>query len=446
MLAEFIRALEKKYNLINIAFEKTFRKKALLELSDSEFGGIVFISLDEYETILQYKNEFSNIFFEEDSYLLLWVCRCLYFKNNQSMLSLMNKYISNVCNITRGNLNTYKLNGWDVHILYVYQLANYNFANGIIPHAYIWKFDVKYIFDYFQNLYNDLSPNGKYILKIGSFLHDIGVITGVKDHEVNGIPLTEKCYKELGIAELQYKKSGVTLNDEEIIIAIKAMVGNHQIINQISAEVSDKYIFEKIFNIKNEFSFSKNLNEIYINDFVKIMSILAISDMMAVDDSLLSKEKFCELKDSISFLNDVIKHSIYKRDTTKYGIKRLVSLLKDDLKKDADNVIYNILCEQYSNKDDIIDFLYNVKFMSYAMAAIKPLENIEKSLRLIDVCMKIYIKSDIPIQNLTIKFDPNIDNNKLGVILNHPSNYIITNKLLEYSIKNEEYTIEIKCQ
>lgn len=445
MLTHQIRTLGQKYGLVDLSFEKMFRNKALGNVDETQFYGKINILSNEYDFIMQYKNEFANLFFEEDSYWLLWVCKCLYIGQN-SILSILNEYIAKVCKITRGNLNTYKLNGWDVHILYVYQLVNYNFPKCIVPNAYSWNFEVNEIFCHFHNIYQSLSSDAQFILRLGSFLHDIGVTMGVKDHEIKGMPLTEQYYCEIGINKSLLNQNSVNLEEIEIIEAIRAMVGNHQIINQISAEASDKFIYEKMNIIKKNFSFSERLIFLYNKYFVGMMSVLAISDMMAVDDSLLSKEKFQELKEAYVFLDHIVKYGNYKRDSKIYGLKRLIALLKDDLKQNADNIILNMLYNMNDKGAEIIDFLYNVKFMSYAMAAIKPLENIEKSVRLIETCMEIYKLSSIPLKELVIKFDPDIDNKKLNATLEQSAKSIVLKKLIVYAINNEEKIIEIICK
>lgn len=441
---QIIKNIGKKYNLVNVHFEKMFRNIALGKISQMEFQGNIHISLNDYYSIMYYRSEFAKLFFDKDSHWLLWVCRCLY-RENRSILSYLNEYISKICKITRGKLNTYKLYGWDVHILYVYQLVSYNFPRCIIPTAYSWSFDVSYIFKYFFDIYCSLSIDAKFILKIGSFLHDIGVTLSVKDHEKKGVPLTEYYYCELGIDDSLLNQYNISLNITEIIVALRAVVGNHQIINQVSSEASDKYIYEKINTAKKSFEFSRRLLELYNKDFVGIMSILAVSDMMAVDDSLLSMEKFEEIKEANSFLEHIITYNDYKRDFNVYGLKRIVSFLKDELKPIANEVILGLLQNECSSSKNVIDFIYNVKNMSYAMTAIKPLGDIVKTVRLIEVCLEIYNLSEIPLQELVIKFDPNINNERLEIILEQPADIIVAKEMLIFAIDNIKYTIEITC-
>lgn len=444
MLVNTIRNLGIKYNLMDIDFEKVFRDRALR--IDNIFDSLLNIEIsdEEFYIISKEKSNFFKLFFEKDSSKLFWVCRCLY-RNNISILAYLNDYIKNICNITRGNLNTYKLNGWDVHVLYVYQLVTYNFPQRKLPKAYVWDFNANPIFEKIHRIYSSLSEDSKFILKIGGFLHDIGVTIGVKDHEENGIPLTERYYNEIKIDTDILKKQGITLNNVEIITAVRAIVGNHQIINQIGCETSDLYIWQKIESIKQSFKFSKRLRDIFNKEFIDIMTILAISDMMAVDDSLLSLEKFAEVNESYEFLNNIIKTGNYTRNRKKYGIGRLVSLLPDNLKHKASEYYIDTLDEYNPVSLSVINFLYEVKFMSYAMAAIKPLKDIKKSLNLIIVCNQIYKQSSIIISDLTIKFNPDINNEKLSLVLESEPSEILSKNLIKYYISDEKNIIEIDC-
>lgn len=441
-LSENIRLLGNKYQLVTVNFEKMFRDNALLKTNMESFKCDIEISKKEFQTIISLKTQFGNLFFESDSFLLFWICKCLSY-NKKSLLSYLNNYISLVCNTKRGGLNTYKLNGWDVHILYVYQLINYNISNIIIPKAYHWYFDVIPFFKFINSLYLNLSKEAKFILKMGGFLHDIGVTIQVKDHETLGANITEEFYDELNIEEHQITKLGIDLEYHEIIVAIKEIIGNHQIINQISAEVSDKYIYDKIEKIRNSFSFSTRLCRILQDDFVELMTILAIADMMAVDDSLLTESKINEIKESFDFLKKIINTGVYTRNHKTYAIKRLISLLADDLKSSSKDIIYNYLRTCQDAGASLTEFLYNVKFLSYGMAAIKPLHNTEKTLKLIEFCNLIYLKSNITLSDLVFKFNPDINLNKLDNILNYSINDILSNKMIKFCINKEENIIEI---
>jgi len=441
MLVNFLRHIGNKYGLEKVRFEKKARDIALEKDDNPCFFENMTLSKEESNVFLACKEAFGTLFFEKDAPYLLWVSKCLHVESC-TLLSIMSSYIRSIQTTKRGGLNTYKRIGWDAHVLYVCQLASSNFAEGIPSCAYNWNFDVQYIFDYFKNVYIPLSKSSRFIIKIGSFLHDIGVTLGVKDHEEKGVPLTEKYYKEIGISAESLTVEGIALTTDEIICIICAIVGNHQIINQISAEASDRYIYEKISTIKQSFSFSTCLMELFKVEFVDVMLLLATADMMAVDDSLLSVEKFEELVEARTFLQRISNNGDYEREHQKYGVKRLISLLPDANKKDAEKIIFSYIHSQ-ENSHSLYEFLYNVKFISYAMAAIKPLNDTLKSIKLIDWCKRIAQTVKMPFSDLIFKFDTDIDTEKLGRILVLDVKEIIELGLINSSYDKDNGIIEV---
>jgi hypothetical protein len=443
MLVNFLRSIGGTHNLKGVAFEKKARDIALEMSDDPLFFSKLHLTADEEKSFAQYRKEIGSIFFEIDAPYLLWLCKCLQ-TTNGSLLSNMNSYICAVQKTIRGGLNTYKRIGWDAHILYVCQLTSQNFAEGIPSCAYQWNFDVHHIFDYFKEVYFSLSKTSRYILRVGSFLHDIGVTLGVKDHEEKGIPLVEKYYSELGITDKQLLSNTIALNTDEAISSIRAIVGNHQIINQIAAEASDLYIYEKISAIRDSFSFSANLMSIFQEEFVDVMLLLAAADMMAVDDSLLSEEKFEELVEARKFLKQISHGGIYEREHRKYGIRRLISLLPDANKKSAEPIIVEYM-DSTTNGNEIYEFLYQIKSISYAMAAIKPLNNTHKSIKLFHWCNLIARTVQTPLSNLILKFDPDINTDKLGKILEAGIDEVIAQRKIHYVFNKKKNTIDINC-
>lgn len=380
MTIEMLKNFLIQTSLDKIRYERFYRNRAL-ELPCSETitneytkqlceQGFVDINNDD---ITDVGNLMSSILFDSDSSNLLWFCQCVHIKN-KSILALINSYIDQISKIKRGGINTYKRNGWEVHVLYVYQLINYNFSKNIVPIAYHWEFDVCPIFEYFHTLYNSLSNSAKFILNIGSFIHDIGVTIAINDHETKGIPLVEKYYLELGISESDLKENNIKMTQHEIIVILKILVGHHQLINQVAAEVSDKIINNKLQLIKKNLC-SSGLKDFLNTEFIKIMYLLAAADMMAVDDSLLSNIKFKEITDASQYLQGIVMGKSYIRDKTKYGIQRFKCFLNDKLKTIRDEDLDHLIIGYGIQPELIWHFMYDIQVISYGVAAIKPLND-----------------------------------------------------------------------
>ncbi|MCL1975845.1 MAG: hypothetical protein FWG61_06780 [Firmicutes bacterium] len=443
MLADFLRRLGTKYFPAKVCFEKYARDIALGQSSDPYFFDTKFINKNEATEFLNYQDSFGSLFFEDDFAHLLWISKCLHI-GASTLLAEMNNYISAVQEVNRGGINSYKRIGWDAHIIYVCQLTADNFVKGAPPQAYTWDFDVKYIYEYFQEVHASLSKTAQFILRAGSFLHDIGIMEDIKDHEEKGIPLTEKNYLDLGITDNNLSSQEILLSTAEIIYVMRVIVGNHQIINQVAAEASDKYIYEKMCTIKKMFSFSAGLSDLLKNELIDMLFLLAAADMIAVDDSLLSIRKFNELVEARVFLKQIYCDDKYQRDYNIFGVKRFISLLPDEKKGNAEHVLASY-AEKSEDKHAIVEFLYQIKFMGFAMAVIKPLNDTLKAVKLIDWCRRIACIVKIPADELVIIFDPDINCEKLVNILELELDDIILYKKIFYHYDACQKTIEVNC-
>lgn len=233
-----------------INYGKVFRKLALCEdnIEDlSEFEKELYfnngeISIKEPFPVFE-KEQFANIFFDDNSAKILWILKCE--KSDENKLYKFCDYLKSVSSTKRGGLNVYKRMGWDVHVLYAYQMVSENFAKCLnldIPGA-------PTDFSLYHNIYKILSNEAKFILKIATFLHDVGVVDGVSDHEIKGVRWVEQRYYELGITDTLLEQNGIFIPTYEIVELLKIIVGSHQIMNQIGSEISDVSIFAYILLI-----------------------------------------------------------------------------------------------------------------------------------------------------------------------------------------------------
>lgn len=434
MTIEYLKELPEFRSLKGICFERFYRNIALKlsceETITDEYAEQLcrtgYIELDNDES-MEWKGVMPAVFFEPDSSMILWFLQCTR-KGKKSLLASINSYIAQIAMITRGGINTYKRNGWDVHVLYVYQLVNYNFSQDVIPMAYKWDFDIQPIIHDFYVTYHKLSKDARFILNIGSFIHDIGVTIAINDHERKGIPLVERFYKELNISEECLKENAIDLKTNEIIKILKVIVGYHQLVNQIAAEVSDKVIFNKIREIKILMD-SERLREFFDKDFCEVMYLLAAADVMAVDDSLLSKVKFDEMTESFEYLQSLTKGNEYIRDIKKYGIKRFKCLINDSL-KDIEDALLDQLIEDYGIESrDIWNFMYHIQGMSYGVAAIKPLNSVEMALKFVGGLFLLVKEYTNEYENVMINIKADFDNTYIRRLLDQKKVKDISGKM-----------------
>ncbi|HCC04351.1 MAG TPA: hypothetical protein DEP51_05830 [Clostridiales bacterium] len=401
--------------LLNADYGKIYRSLALKNEESEEnykrftnvekyiYDNDGIINQEEYENYIQPK--MSDILFNENSAQYLWLFRCT--KSNKSnLLSDMFSYIGESSEIKRGGLNIYKRLGWDIHVLYVYQLINRNLAQNIKT-----EFEnTNKIIEKYNTMYNDLSVDAKFILKIGTLLHDIGVIDGVADHEVKGVKWTQRRYNELKISYKELKENGIKLKEQEIIELLKLVIGMHPLINRIGSEMSDEFAIQTIKDAKGKIVKYEYANTIFNESFSQIMFLLSFADLLAVRDELLTNIKIEESINSYLYLKKMTSEKYELRDNFKWGIQRYRSYIADSLKeKFEDNEFSNEIFKLGYDPKRIAVFLYDIKLMCYAITTFKPQKDAKTGLKLICVLYDFFVINNINPKETTIKFNPDID-------------------------------------
>lgn len=396
--------------LINIRFGLLYRKLALNDMSNDGLNKMERALLDSNMHVENcdvdgdlLKYSIRDIFFEKDSSQLFWLYRSLY-NDGTTMLHRLSPSMKAVSGIVRGGLNVYKRMGWDIHVLYAYQLICDNFSTNK-PTFVEGVFDD---FSIYQNIENKLDEECRFVLRLATFLHDIGVVDGVKDHEKNGVKWVETRIKELEITEDFLLLKGFNLSIGEVNEIMRFIIGNHQMINQIGSEISDAYAAKRIL------SGAKRLNgygmEFFNNHIADIMYLLSAADLMAVDDTLLTKQKSLETKESFAFFSTVMKKGLFERNKMTYGIQRFRSLLKDSM-KDAfsDDFFINLVTDIGYNPYEIAEYMYFIPQMNYAMTYVKPQSSYAVGLKMFCLVFEYMKNHSLDPKCTNLKFDPDID-------------------------------------
>lgn len=408
--------------LKSIRFGLLFRKLAINDNDLNKFNEIekeIYlnknkIKIEDVDNSL-IVSEIKEIFSKENSSQLLWLYRCISDKEG-GLLYRFSPYLKDISKITRGGLNIYKRAGWDIHVLYTYQLICDNFKNNK-PTEVEGAIDD---FSIFQNTVNSLDNECLFILRISAFMHDIGVVDGVADHEINGVKWVEKRFNEFNFSNEDLSNLGVKLSINEIYSIIKFIVGNHQIINQIGAELGDIYVRDKIKEGQN--SLSGYGLKFFNTNIAKIMYLISTADLMAVNDILLTSEKMNETKDAIAFFESVINNKPFERDYTKYGIQRFKALLNDSIKEAFNEEIFKDTISSLGyDFNQIAKFIYEIPRMSYAMTFVKPQKEYSIGLKMFCLIYEKIRRDNINVKNISLKFDPDINYDELGSYLSNNS-------------------------
>lgn len=396
--------------LDNIRFGLLFRKIALNEmdidyLNDTEKKLLALnmhIKRYEVETeILSYS--LRDLFFSSKSSQLLWIYRCLDTPSG-NLLYDVSPYMKEISQEIRGGLNVYKRIGWDIHVLYAYQMICSNFSNN----ESTFVKGAPSSFSTYQVIENRMDLECRFILRLATFIHDIGVVDGVKDHEKSGIKWVEKRIDELEITETFLANKGIRLSLSDLNAIMRFIVGNHQMINQIGSEISDANVAQRVQSGAN--SLHGYAKAFFNNHIADIMYLLSAADLLAVNDTLLTEQKDVETRESFEYFSSIIKNGYIERDYIKYGIQRFRSLLMDSMKSSfSDGVFTKTILDIGYDPNEVAYFLYWIPQMSYAMTFVKPQYSFRVALKMFCLVLEYMKIHALDTKQTTLKFDPDID-------------------------------------
>lgn len=435
-------------DLKGVRFGLLYRKMALKDksvegLSDLE---VKLLTSNMIINLNDINEEFSmipirDIFLKEDSSQILWLYRSLQV-NGESYLHSISPATKAISVIVRGGLNVYKRIGWDIHVLYAYQLVCDNFPMN----KPTFVEGVQNDFSKMKSIENEFSSECRFILRIATFLHDIGVVDGVKDHEKKGVKWVEARVDELNLSDDFLANNGIRLSLDDIKDILRFIVGNHQIINQIGSEISDAYAAKRVLSTADTLSgYAKVFFDEHIAD---IMYLLSAADLMAVDDTLLTEQKAIETCDAFTFFREVMRNGLIERDGIKYGIQRFRSLLKDSL-KDAfyDEVFYNLVASMGFNPDEMAMDLYLIPQMNYAMTYVKPQHDYSVGLKMFCLIFSYMKRHSLDPSSTSLKFDPDIDYISAGEYLKFTSvEEALTDKRIKLMYDPSENNLSIEFE
>lgn len=284
--------------------------------------------------------------------------------NGKSVLDTLSPLFLKANKVIRGGLNTYKLSGWMAHVLYVYQIVSHNIPQGIIP-SYFSHFDdtslYTTLFQELKRVYDSLTADMKFLLSIFALTHDIGVVDGVQHHDVDGVKYVEEVLFDLNINDDSLCKAGISISYETLVVLLKVLIGNHALINKISAEESDLSIQERCSEIISYLNLCGVYNKVICNAVPKVFFLLGMADLIAVDDSLFTNRKFKLAYGSYCFMSSVFDGNPIHRDKKEIAILRLSEMVYDnlysDLSQECDYYLSKLKCNE--------EVFWNGVFCSY---------------------------------------------------------------------------------
>lgn len=369
-------------NVLNFEYDKYYRKISLelKEIKDEEklckarenFRKKLSEELSfeiDYKIL---KENFINILKDENSAKYLWIFYSKY-DNEENYIDKISQILKEENRIYRAGINLYKLNGWMTHSLYVYQIANYNVAKNIPLSNFDGDSKKKEYINELYEIYKKLSNTGKFMLKVISLVHDIGVIEDVAYHDKIGYKYVDKVLTQIGITNENLKEYDISYSDLKGFI--EEVIRYHTIMALLSGENSDKCVENHLKQMLKSMPNHKVKNEI-----AKIMYIFTFADVIAVNETLLDEEKFQRLKNCYIFFEEIMEGKLHNRDKTKVALDRICDMCKKSY-EEVSASIDSILAKLEIDKEQFIEDMYNVKWFHYTGPLMKTVNNLEVSIK-----------------------------------------------------------------
>lgn len=375
-------------------------KKEMIENSNETLRGLLeTISIDEKGL----KENFINLLLDEKSSQYLWI---LYSKskNEENYIDKISNTLKQENKVTRAGTNTYKINGWMAHTLYVYQILNYNIANKIEIRNFNGNYENKLQVDEMHNIYNSITNESKFVLKIFSLIHDIGVIEDVKYHDKLGRKYVDKVLEEIGLNQDVLVSNKFLIDMSVLTNTLKQLITYHTLITSLSSEGSDICVAKEYMKLLNGVPENQNIKR----DIPKILLLLAYADIIAVDESLMDSEKYARIKEGYNFFENITQGIMPERNKELVAIERICDMVGESKIQNLVSNFDNILNKYNIDKKVFSEDMYNIKFMRYTGPLMKSLKDTELTIKIFYEVFELIgvLESKEELKKYTIFFVP----------------------------------------
>jgi hypothetical protein len=373
---------------LNYSYDKHYRETALSlkkAKTENEKNEIKNASKQTLQKLLKnisininyISSNFINLLLSKNSAQYLWILYSKY-DNEENYLDEISSILKQQNTVIRGGTNTYKVNGWMAHTLYVYQITNYNIPENIGLLNFNQSEENINQVNILNQIYKTLTNESKFILKIFALIHDIGVIEDINQHANTGIKYVKQVLEEIGLTQNILDKNNINLSLSDLITTLKILIKDHILITLLSAESNDKYVenkYKSLLHLLPELGNSKN-------DIPKILFLLAYADVIGVDESLMNSEKFNRINDCYNFFKQITEGISVKRNKEKVAIERICDMTGESSIQNLSTIFDSILEKQDINKAQFVEDMYNIKLMRFTGVLLKNLKDINFSIKI----------------------------------------------------------------
>jgi hypothetical protein len=293
------------------------------------------------------------------------------FDNNESFLLKRFPMFGKTNLVKREGLNLYKRDGWCTHVIVGLFISNICIPESKTPPtiSIVSKDASTYFEEIFPLLFRELDCDDLLLYKIGTLIHDLGVIDGVDNHDKKGIKYVGLALEELGINVSWLKEIDSKWTIEEFTKALELFVGQHTLVSKVYSELGLKALIEIIIS---EFlaigSYSKIYQDWVTKKSIITLALFLVGDIGSVREELLNKISLKKILESISFLNSIIDNpNNSKNDYENYGLHRMQTFLDIDSEEQVKNIIF----EMISNSKQFLSDIGSIQRLDYLLTYTK---------------------------------------------------------------------------
>jgi len=276
-------------------------------------------------------------------------------------------------NIRRGGLNIYKIDGWVTHVVTGIFISNICIPEGTPPKTIQNKnLQFRKSFGHtLPRLYKKLDRNDLLIFRLGSLIHDLGVIQEVENHDLHGEHFVSPALAELQITDQWLKSQSYSWNLRSITEALRIFVTQHTFLSKIFNVYGEKKVKQTLLHSFN----SRNL---IVNSWCQKKSIVSlglftIGDIASVRETLLTNERLDRLIKCIRISSRKLKDPLPLTNSRAYDKERIRELLEiSDLR-----LWENTLEKNGVNPKHLYKILGKVQDMRYFTTYLKQLKTIQ---------------------------------------------------------------------
>lgn len=278
------------------------------------------------------KQNFLDLLMLPESAKILWLLHStsLFSGNSTSILTEISPSLAAIAHIVRGGPNLYKLSGWLIHVLIGYSTVTYYIRRGELPNTIEWSPQVRQFIKYrMQPMYKLLDVEDRMILHVGVLGHDIGVAVDITNHEIHGVPLVQSYLQELNINENTLKQKCSNLSLPDFVWAVQAVIRFHTFANRVAIEYSKDRSAVEIANLVDSASSISWRMSFLEEKFAYMLFLLAVGDLIAVDDTLLNERKVEEMTKGYDTVVAILNGNLHVTNETDEGYIRFRGFLGD---------------------------------------------------------------------------------------------------------------------